>query len=156
MVLGSILISLSFTLFKEAPHCLPEWLFSIYIASISVGGFPFLHTLFSRYISRVFTNGQSEQCVVVIHQYSLDLQFSIFIDTDIFSCDFFWMGVSETCFLNVSVFWILFWWSHLGSSVFFTDSPTGLVSVKCPPAQLLSCCYRKWPQGSSFLHAWLF
>ena len=40
--------------------------------------------------------------------------------------------------------------------VFFTDSPTGLVDVKCPSAQLLRCCDRKWPQGSSFLHALVF
>ena len=39
--------------------------------------------------------------------------------------------------------WILYQLSHQGSP-------------KCPSAQLLSCCHRKWPQGYSFLHALLF
>ena len=44
----------------------------------SVGGFPFLHTLSSLYICRVFDDGHSDQCEVISHC-SFNKLFSLFI-----------------------------------------------------------------------------
>ena len=46
---GSILISSSFSLYKEPPRCLPPWLLPISIPSIHIGMLPFLGTPSSIY-----------------------------------------------------------------------------------------------------------
>ena len=48
---------------------------SIYIPSNSARAFPFLYTLFSIYVCRLFDEGHSDQCEVISHC-SFDLRFS--------------------------------------------------------------------------------
>ena len=64
MVLGSILISWSFSLFQEPAHCPPQWLYPIVIPSISGEGFSFLHILYSTCCSWRFCH--SDQCMIIL------------------------------------------------------------------------------------------
>ena len=75
LVLGCFLISFSFSWLKESSQCPPEWLFPIYIPSIGGGGIPCLHTFSALIVCRVFGNGHSEQCDVILHC-SLELHFT--------------------------------------------------------------------------------
>ena len=45
------------------------------IPSSCVGGLPFLHTLSSVFIGRLFDDGRSDQCEAIVH-YSFDVHFS--------------------------------------------------------------------------------
>ena len=58
---------------------------SIYIPINSARGFPFLHTLYIIYLCRLFDDGHSDWCEMILHC-SFDFHFSNNASLSIFSC----------------------------------------------------------------------
>ena len=73
---------------NQPPHLFSRVAALIYIPTSSVGGFPFLHTLWSIYFCRGFDEGPSYWCEVILHCInSFDLHSLVFSDIEhLFMC----------------------------------------------------------------------